>query len=412
MARETAASASSAPPATASAQDGEERPGRPDVSLVICTLNESESIGAVLTETQGVFEGLSYEIIVVDDSPDERTADVVRARAAGEPRIRLVRREGARGLASACIAGWDAAHGKILGVMDGDGQHDTQLARTMVEMLQAGGADIAVASRFAPGAHTGLSGIRKAMSTAATPVIQLLIGARCTDPLAGFFFQTRRWYDGVREGLTGIGFKILVDVLASGPRRPTVVEVPTSLRERIGGESKLDLRIAVELVAQLIEKKSRGLIPSRFVMFAGVGGLGMFVHLVVLTAAKELTALPFLAAQGAAIAVAMVSNYTLNNLITFRDLRLKGAAWWRGLLGFALACASGAVLSEMVGFGLNRLHVHWLIAGGTGALAAAMWNYWSASRAAWGVPPRGRDAAAGVAVKTAPTADTLTETAP
>lgn len=390
----------------------EDRPGRPDVSLVICTLNESESIGSVLDETKAVFEGLTYEILVVDDSPDERTADVVRAHAAADARVRLVRREGARGLASACIAGWDAAHGKILGVMDGDGQHDTQLARKMVEMLQAGGADIAVASRFAPGAHTGLSGVRKAMSTVATPIIQMLIGARCTDPLAGFFFQTRRWYEGARNGLTGIGFKILVDVLASGPRRPTVVEVPTSLRARIGGESKLDLRIAVELVAQLIEKKSRGLIPSRFVMFAGVGGLGMVVHLGILSALGVLAHAPVWAAQAAAIAVAMVSNYTLNNLITFRDLRLKGLAWWRGLLGFSLACASGAVLSEIVAIGLTKVHVHLLVAGGAGALTAAMWNYWSASRAAWGVPPRGRDVAAGVAVKTAPTPEAAAETAP
>ncbi len=400
MARETAAQTSSA-----SSVPAEERAGRPDVSLVICTLNESESIGGVLSETQGVFEGLTYEVIVVDDSPDERTADVVRARAAADARIRLVRREGARGLASACIAGWDAAHGKILGVMDGDGQHDTQLARRMVEMLQAGGADIAVASRFAPGAHTGLSGIRKAMSTVATPVIQMLIGARCTDPLAGFFFQTRRWYEGARDGLTGIGFKILVDVLASGPRRPTVVEVPTSLRERIGGESKLDLRIAVELVAQLVEKKSRGLIPSRFVMFAGVGGLGMVVNALVVAVLPGKQVLSLLAVQAVAIGVAMVFNYALNNLITFRDQRLKGLDWWRGLLGFALACSSGAVISMILFFCLTELHVHKVIGAVVAALAAAMWNYWSASRAAWGVPPRGRDAAAGVAVKTAPAAD-------
>lgn len=379
--------------------------GRPQVSLVICTLNESASIGAVLSETQGVFEGLAYEIIVVDDSSDELTADVVRARSAQDERIRLVRREGVRGLASACIAGWDAARGDILGVMDGDGQHDTRLARQMVEMLAADeAADMAVASRFRPDAHTGLSGIRKAMSTAATPVIQLLIGARCTDPLAGFFFQKRSWFEGVRANLTGVGFKILVDVLASGRRSPKVVEVSTALRPRIGGESKLDLRIVVELAAQLVEKKSRGLIPSRFVMFAGVGAVGMMVHLAVLAGAGAFGLMPFWAAQGLAIAVAMVGNFALNNRITFRDLRLKGAAWWRGLLGFALACSSGAVISEIVGFALTKASVHYLVAGGAGAMAAAMWNYWSASRAAWGVPPRGQNAAHGVAVAAKPAA--------
>jgi dolichol-phosphate mannosyltransferase len=374
--------------------------GKPTVSLVICTLDESESIGAVLAETQGVFEGLAYEIIVVDDSADERTAAVVRAVGLSDPRIRLIHRQGVRGLASACIAGWDAARGDILGVMDGAGQHDAALGRRMVEMLQAGDGDIAVASRFAPGAELGLSGGRKALSTIATPIIHLAIGARCSDPLAGFFFQTRVWYEAARPGLTGVGFKILVDVLASGPRRPQVVEVPTSLRARIAGHSKLDLRIALELMAQLIEKKSRGLIPSRFVMFAAVGGAGMVVNagIVALAPGTRLTSL--LVVQAIAIAAAMVFNYCLNNLITFRDLRLKGRAWWRGLAGFALACASGAVISEIIFFALTSGHVNKVVASVVGALAAAMWNYWSASRAAWGVPPRRQDAAVGVAVNT------------
>ena len=108
-----------------------------EVSLVICTMNEADSIAPVIAEAQGALGGLSHEIIIVDDSPDERTADVVRACAAQDSRIRLVRREGVRGLASACIAGWDAAQGQILGVMDGDGQHEAGLLPRMVAALRA-----------------------------------------------------------------------------------------------------------------------------------------------------------------------------------------------------------------------------------------------------------------------------------
>jgi hypothetical protein len=92
---------------------------RPNLSLVICTLDEAASIGAVLDQARSALAGRAFEIIVVDDSADEATGDAVRAAAADDPRIRLIRRAGARGLASAAIDGWDAAGGDILAIMAG-----------------------------------------------------------------------------------------------------------------------------------------------------------------------------------------------------------------------------------------------------------------------------------------------------
>lgn len=370
---------------------------RPQLSLVICTLNEADSIGPVLDEVRGVLEGASYEIIVVDDSADDATADVVRRRAAADIRIRLVRREGVRGLASACIAGWDVARGEILGVMDGDGQHDASLIRTMLEKMRREDADLAIASRFKDDNDIGLTGFRKALSTVGVSLSRLVIGAHTTDPLTGFFLQKREWFQAARPRLSGIGFKILIDVLASGKRAPRVAEVNTALRTRIGGESKLDLRIMVELAAQLVEKRSNGILPARFVMFAGVGVSGLAVHLTTLATGHAI-GLPFWASQAAAITIAMTSNYTLNNLITFRDLRRTGRDWWTGLAGFALACSGGAVIAQAVGM-LLEPHAPELLAGAAGAITAALWNYWSSSRTAWGLPKKPRDVAQGDVVR-------------
>ncbi len=181
-----------------------------------------------------------------------------------------------------------------------------------------------------------------------------------------------------------------------------MVECSTILRERVGGASKLDLRIIVELAAQLVEKRTNGLVPARFCMFVGVGVLGMMLHLMVLSAVETTERAPFWAAQGLAIAAAMSCNYVLNNLLTFRDLRLKGAAFWRGFLAFALACSSGALISEIVGGVVSRGGVHWLAAGAAGAMAGAFWNYWTASRVAWGVRAKRRDPALGDPVPAAP----------
>jgi dolichol-phosphate mannosyltransferase len=356
----------------------------PELSLVICTLDEHESICGVLADAQAALAGVAHEIIVVDDSADERTADAVRRYAAVDQRVRLIRREGVRGLASAAIAGWDAAQGIVLGVMDGDGQHDPRLLRDLRDLLLTTQCDFAIASRYHPQSETsGLSGFRHQLSRAGTRLVHLALGSGATDPLSGLFLFRRAWFEQVRPRLSGVGFKILADLLTAGARRPSVSEAPTRLLARSGGVSKLDLRVIVELAAQIVQTRTRGAVPARFVLFGAVGATGVAVHLSALASATTLASLPFWAGQIVATFTAMTSNFFLNNLLTFRDQRLTGWAMLRGLLAFYGACAGGAVASEVLGSGLHALGLPALLAGLSGAAAAAAWNYWSASRLAW-----------------------------
>ena len=115
-----------------------------------------------------------------------------------------------------------------------------------------------------------------------------MLGVRSTDPLSGLFVMTRNWFERARPRLSGVGFKILVDLLASGRRRPRIVEEKTALRTRHGGASKLDSRVIVELAALLLEKRTGGLVPARFGLFAAVGTTGLVVHLCTLTLALRL----------------------------------------------------------------------------------------------------------------------------
>lgn len=358
-------------------------PSRPALSLVICTLDEAESIGPVLRELGEALQGIAYEAIVVDDSADERTATVVLAHARIDPRVRLLRRQGARGLASAAIAGWEVARGEALAIMDGDGQHDPSLLPLMLDRLLDSGADLIVASRYAADGPSGLTGRRQLMSRAGTLVTHLMLGVRSTDPLSGLFVMKRSWFERARPRLSGVGFKILVDMMASGRRRPKLTEVSTALRPRHDGVSKLDFRVIVELAGLLVEKRTGGLVPARFCLFALIGSTGVAVHVSALAAAKASLGLPFWAAQAAATFIAMNSNFFLNNSLTFRDRRLHGRALLPGLLAFYLSCTGGALISEGVGSALNGAGLPWLLAGTTGAFAAALWNYTAAKGAVW-----------------------------
>ena len=364
--------------------------GEPALSLVICTLDEHEAIGGVIAGAEQALAGVAHEIIVVDDSADDLTAAAVLGCAASTPGVRLIRRTGERGLAAAAIAGWDAARGRVLGVMDGDGQHDPASLRALFERLKADGAEVALASRYArPHSETGLTGFRDAISRLGTLVTHLMLGVRVSDPLSGLFVMRRSWFEHVRPRLSGVGFKILVDVIASGARPPRTAETPTCLRARAGGASKLDVRVMADLAGLLVEKWTHGVLSARLALFLAVGLCGVGVHMATLGAGR-LAGAPFWAAQGVAIMVAMTSNFFLNNVLTFRQERLTGAAAIRGLGVFYASCLAGGVLNELVAGWVHSAGAPWTPAALCGLLAGAVCNYFLAARLTWkvGATPR------------------------
>ena len=358
----------------------------PALSLVICTLDEHEAIAGVIAEASAALARIPHEIIVVDDSPDERTAHAVRACSIAWPQVRLIQRRGQGGLASAAIAGWSAARGRVLGVMDGDGQHDPGRLTELYDRLTVRGADVAVASRYLRVGASGLTGFRDRASRIATGLTHLALGVRVSDPLSGLFLMRRDWFDQVRPRLSGVGFKILVDVIASGRRPPRTVEAPTALRPRTGGVSKLDLRVVADLAALLLEKRTGGVISARLALFLAVGLTGVAVHLAALDAAR-LQGAPFWAAQAGAVMLAMTSNFWLNNALTFRSQRLKGLDAWRGLLSFYAACLLGAGLNEGVAVALRQLGGGWVLAALAGVAVGAFCNYALARRLTWKARP-------------------------
>ncbi|ESQ84480.1 hypothetical protein AEAC466_09000 [Asticcacaulis sp. AC466] len=370
---------------------------QPELSLIICTLNEGAAIRSVIEEVSDTLKHISHEIIVVDDNSADNTAAEVLELAKTRPNVRLHVRVNERGLSSAAIKGWDIAYGRFLGVMDGDGQHDPDAIRQLAEMILKGDKDLVCASRYIGQTETGLSFFRDLGSRAATWATGLVLKVPLSDPMSGCFMMTRDYYMSARPKLTGIGFKILLDVAASSPVKPRFGEVKAALRQRQGGQSKLDLRVVLDLGALLIEKATGGVMNARFVLFAGVGVTGVFVYAAVLIICHKLlygaTQQPMyrfqyryddIVSYSLAIWLSMTWNFFVNNLITFRDKRLKGVALITGLIGFYFACSIGAVISLALSlFMKDHLHIHYLVAGITAALLSSVWNYWASTLLSW-----------------------------
>lgn len=349
--------------------------GAPQLSVVIPCYNERANVAPLAARLSVALDGIDWEAIFVDDNSPDGTAGAVRAIGARDRRIRCLRRIGRRGLASAVIEGAMAAAGAVVAVMDGDLQHDET---TLPALLAAvvGGADIAIASRYVPGGDAaGLADDgRKSLSAAGIRLANLFLPVQLTDPMSGFFALRRDLFDRLAPRLSGQGFKILLDLLLTLPKDVRVRELPSRFGPRLAGESKLDSLVLVQFAGLLLDKLLHGLVPLRFLAFAGVGMIGLAVHLAVLFGARA-GGLDFDAAQIAATLVAMVANFQLNNRLTYRTQRLRGGALWRGLVVFMLACGVGAIANVGIAAMLRADHARWLLAGAAGALVGLVWNY-------------------------------------
>ncbi|HUZ66022.1 MAG TPA: glycosyltransferase family 2 protein [Beijerinckiaceae bacterium] len=357
----------------------------PQLTLVLPTYNERRNLAEVVKRVAAALEGLAWEVVIVDDDSPDGTAALAKEMAARDPRIRCLRRVHRRGLAGACIEGILSSSAPFVGVMDADLQHDETILPAMLSILTAGQADVVIGSRHAPGgsAKSGFSPARAGLSRLATILGQRAFRSEASDVMSGFFMMDRERFEKIAPALNSSGFKILADILASSPRDLRVAEVPYAFRARTAGDSKLDGKVLLDFLGLLLNKATGGLAPTRFVFFALVGGTGVVVHLIVLRLALETAGARFVVAETAATIVAMGSNFFVNNLVTYRDAKLKGLAILRGLLLFYAVCSFGALANIGLAtwlFGILRV---WWLAALAGVTMGSVWNYTLSSLFVW-----------------------------
>jgi dolichol-phosphate mannosyltransferase len=204
--------------------------------------------------------------------------------------------------------------------------------------------------------------------------------------MSGFFILRRELFAQVVRNLSGLGFKILLDIVASARRPVAFSEVPYVFRSRHAGESKLDSLVAWEYGMLIADKLVGRFVPVRFVSFAAIGGLGLMVHLAVLTFDYRVEHVGFISSQAVATVVSMVFNYALNNALTYRDRRKRGRKWFVGLASFMAVCGVGAAANVGVAAYLFNERTEWLLAAVAGVLVGAVWNYAVSSVYTWGRP--------------------------
>jgi dolichol-phosphate mannosyltransferase len=211
----------------------------------------------------------------------------------------------------------------------------------------------------------------------------MISGASLSDPMSGFFMLRRGFLEQTVRNLSGHGFKILLDLFASSPRQVRFSEIPYTFRERHAGHSKLDSVVMLDYLTLISDKILGEYVPIRFAIFVLVGLFGVMVHLTMLALLFKGIELAFYPAQVLATLAAMTFNFNLNNLLTYRDRRLRGRGLIAGHLSFFLVCSIGAIANFQIAEMLYEMRVPWALAGLLGAVVGAVWNYGVSSTFTW-----------------------------
>jgi dolichol-phosphate mannosyltransferase len=356
----------------------------PELSIVVPTFNERENIPRLVDTLKVALADVAWELIVVDDNSPDGTAEIAKKIAAADARIRCIRRLGRRGLAGACLEGILSSQARYVAVMDGDLQHDEGLLMPMLTLLRRDIANMVIATRYAGGGSAaGLSSQRAFGSRLATNLAHRLLRLKLSDPMSGFFMLDRGLVEKIAPRLSTQGFKVLLDIVVTAGDSLRIKELPFEFRQRLYGESKLDAGVALEYLGLLLAKATDDLVSLRFTLFCLVGATGIGVHFLGLSLGYDVFGLPFVWAQTLAMMVAIVSNFAINNALTYRDRRLRGLTFFTGLLRFYLVSMAGLVSNIGVSDWLFVNAQKWWVAGLAGAVIGVVWNYVVASHFVW-----------------------------
>jgi dolichol-phosphate mannosyltransferase len=357
----------------------------PEISIVVPTFSEADNIAELHGRLIAALGAESWELIFVDDDSPDHTADIARDLSARDPRVRCIQRIGRRGLSTAVVEGALSSSAPMVAVMDADLQHDETLLPALIEELRSGDLDIVVASRYVAGGAMGsLDESRQRISRIASRLAKGLVPTDLRDPMSGFFVVKTHVFRDAAHHLSGYGYKILLDLFVSAGRPLRFAELAYTFKPRIHGQSKLDSLVAWEYLMLLMDKRIGHIVSPRLLFFVLVGGSGVALHYVILSALYLGNGVSFTIAQLAGTVCAMTSNFFFNNLFTYRDRRLRGVRLLRGLLSFYAICGMGALANIGIAAYAFSKNLEWALSAAAGIVVGTLWNYLATARFTWG----------------------------
>jgi len=329
------------------------------------TYNEAENIGRMIDELVGKefpkIKGADMHLLIVNDLPsdgssDDGTGDIVRKNMEKYKNLHILE-DKKQGLGWAYIRGMKHAMSKLnadaVMEMDADFQHPPEFVEPMVKAY-LDGADYVIGSRYIPGGSIPKEWAfsRRAISYFGNLFIRIvLLKPKIHDLTTGFRLTKVKGVldkidlDNLMEPQR---FAFKVDLLYQSIKNAKkTVEVPLKFASRTKEKSKFDKKemIATFKVAIILGIKDK----QRFIKFGTVGFLGFLVNFLFLRFFRGLGLVEMLAWLFST-ELAIINNYVLNNIWTFKEVKIGGIGKTIGkFLQFNLTSAGALVIQSFFG---------------------------------------------------------------
>ncbi|MCG6168102.1 glycosyltransferase family 2 protein [Leptospira sanjuanensis] len=331
----------------------------PEISVILPTYNERENVPILLPKIAEALKNASFEIILVDDNSPDKTWEVAESLQGKFPTLTVLRRMEGRGLSSAVLSGMAIAKGNVFAVMDADLQHDERILPALVQPILKNGFEVSIGTRYMNGGSTSdWSFLRKSFSVFATKLAKFLLPIPISDPMSGFFAISRSYFQKTADRINPRGFKILLEFLNGAGQTPKIFEVPFTFRSREFGKTKLDGSVIRNYLIALLDLRFGKKISPTFLLYSLVGSFGVLVNLFGLVIGETFrfpeisTPFRFLNPVYSSvlfgIEISILSNFVLNNYLTFYEKRYVGIRLVQGLILFHLVSLLGLLIQISV----------------------------------------------------------------
>lgn len=230
--------------------------------VIIPTYNEGGNIKNVIERVFNL--EMAFDILVVDDSSPDGTADIVRELQQDHPdRLHLMVRTEKNGLGTAYIAGF----GKCLEMdythifeMDADLSHDPDDLPRLFAACTEGGADLSIGSRYIKGGDVrNWPMMRVLMSYCASIYVRSVLWMNITDTTAGFVCYRREVLEAIDlDRIEFVGYAFQIEMKYAALRRGfKLKEVPITFKDRQVGLSKMNMGIFKEAFFGVLKMRLR-----------------------------------------------------------------------------------------------------------------------------------------------------------
>lgn len=363
-----------------------------DLTVIIPTYKEESNIDAVIREVDAVFtqNAINGEILVVDDSSPDCTAEIVLDLRKVKPNLNIIIRKEDPGLSQSVVEGFRRAQSGIFLVMDADLSHPPDLIPKMLGEIRAGN-DLVIGSRYMEGGHIGEWPLKRKIISKGATFLGRLLFPEVHDPVSGFF-AVRKSVVEMAE-LRPSGYKILLEVLGKGYWQKEK-EIPFEFVDRVTGSSKLKIRTILEYVGQVANiivyswrHHESKVWPEwlKLVKFGCVGATGIIVNMGILFCLSEFFHVFYLISSAVAIELAIVSNFLLNDFWTFSNEKTRKLPLRvQRLVSYNIVAIGGMVINMgILVFCTELLGINYLVSNLIGILIAFSWNFVANRKTTW-----------------------------